>query len=376
MRLIPRLALTLAAFPFVIFLLLLHGANSSQVLVMRHCVRSTPTTVHGGAQGFYNFDNYSAFPFPPWDVAPYQCLPRGIKLLESYAESLGDFFVPNTVISDAPQRDIDTSNAILRGMNISRKIMIQPSLFDPESNGVCSKLPSNMIVELKRTRLANFPPSHGHNGRVKALQKVLGLGEAPSLEDIPSNISSSTYYSGGDSVASAFVEAFLMQYGGGLTMAWNRLSVTDLHEFLKTHIYYRGVNDRTPELCRRSHSNMASVVSSLLGDGENDDHLIVGHDGDLDCLAQFFNLAWETDPFPANATTPGSGLLFERTSSGLVRATMLYMTLGRFDKSSGVQLRRAMANFSTGSNEIDWDSFQHIMHSQTVKECVAATSTR
>merc|ERR1711918_88163 len=108
-------------------------------------------------------------------------------------------------------------------------------------------------------------------------------------------------------------------------------------------------------------------MSSLNG-GSQRRTLYVGHDTDLDCLASFFGLSWATDPYPADAATPGSGLLLEKSLSGYIRATVLYST---FETVSDLVLRRAPANFSmTGTNEVSGEQFTNLVESKLVQECI------
>ena len=48
--------------------------STRSVIIMRHCARSTPLTIDGGADGFGFLDNYTAHHVPVWPVQPYQCL--------------------------------------------------------------------------------------------------------------------------------------------------------------------------------------------------------------------------------------------------------------------------------------------------------------
>ena len=45
--------------------------------------RSTPYNMPGGAQGYTSFDNYTDSTWPDWPVPVYQCLPRGVSLIEA-----------------------------------------------------------------------------------------------------------------------------------------------------------------------------------------------------------------------------------------------------------------------------------------------------
>jgi hypothetical protein len=57
---------------------------------------------------------------------------------------------------------------------------------------------------------------------------VLGNGEAPPLVNISDSVAGG-YFDGGSYVASFFVEAFLMQQGGGLPVAWGKVKPSALY---------------------------------------------------------------------------------------------------------------------------------------------------
>jgi hypothetical protein len=60
------------------------------------------------------------------------------------------------------------------------------------------------------------------------MQRILGNGTAPPITTIPDTVDAEGYLNGGSSVASAFAEAFLMQLGGGLPVAWGELNATQV----------------------------------------------------------------------------------------------------------------------------------------------------
>ena len=56
-----------------------------------------------------------------------------------------------------------------------------------------------------------------------------------------------------------------MQNGGGIKMAWGRLSSEDLYsDYLKSHILYRRVMCRTPKVAKRRHSNLLNAIIDAL----------------------------------------------------------------------------------------------------------------
>ena len=113
------------------------------------------------------------------------------------------------------------------------------------------------------------------------------------------------------------------------------------------HVYYRYVGARVLKHVARSHSPMAAQIMSFLkGDfkggfkegtgrtmGGTGTMILVGHDTDLDALAELFGLSWSTPPFPPNATTPGSALRFDiDVETRVVEANVVFQPLNGSSK--------------------------------------------
>merc|ERR1712216_483735 len=90
------------------------------VLVIRHCLRSTPTTTYG-AKGLDDFSNYSSDPFPGWPVPAYQCLPDSLQLIRDVGHGLGPT-LPGEIdvrVDTSAQRDVYTAKSLLQGLGRS-----------------------------------------------------------------------------------------------------------------------------------------------------------------------------------------------------------------------------------------------------------------
>ena len=214
-------------------------------------------------------------------------------------------------VDTSAKRDNDTASALLSGMNMKEDdYRSAPELFDPISNGPCSPLNESIVENALKERFENFPLPENHTERLKRLQSVLGTGVAPPLDEICDFINGA-YLNGGSSVSSSFAEAFLMQLGGSMEVAWGEITREDVYDFLTTHIYARGVADRVLRSVSHSHTIMTKrIIKFLENSDESGTLILVGHDGDLDALATMFGLSWHTAPFPPNATTPGSAARF------------------------------------------------------------------
>ena len=88
------------------------------VIVMRHCVRTTPFSLDG--EVFPHFNDYSALPFPDWKYPAWQCVPRGLDMIATEGDFLRYkqvFALPLIkVVSDAIDRDVDTAHSLLQGL--------------------------------------------------------------------------------------------------------------------------------------------------------------------------------------------------------------------------------------------------------------------
>ena len=286
------------------------------VFVMRHCLRATPTQSGiYGAPGFNAFDNYSSHHFPTWPVPSYQCLPQGIAAIKEFGKSLSASLPKGKLavkVDTTAKRDNDTAIALLEGLGRSTAYIPAPYLFNPVGVGLCKAPSVNETVAALKASFAANPPSKEHVDRLTRLQGVLGKGKAPPIQSIPDKVFDNGYFTGGGSVASGFSEAFLMQLGAGMEVAWGEEKEAYVNDLLTEHIWYRSVNDRALPLVARSHSIMVEEIMSFLDNPVLDDTLfLVGHDGDLDAMGELFGLEWHTAPFPPNATTPGSALRFD-----------------------------------------------------------------
>jgi hypothetical protein len=251
------------------------------------------------------------------------------------------------------KRDNDTASALLNGMNMKKDDYVSvPELFDPISYGHCSPIDSTVAENAVRERFETFPLPDKHEERLRRMQSVLGKGVAPPLDEIPDKVATGAYLNGGSSVTSSFAEAFLMQLGNSMEVAWGEITRDDVYDFLTTHIYARGVADRVFPLISHSHTMMSNRIVQFLeddslGSEERANTLIlVGHDGDLDALAVMFGLSWHTSPFPPNATTPGSAIRFDLLDDieNTIQTSILYQI---FDNTMDVHTSPAWFDWLT-----------------------------
>ena len=169
-------------------------------------------------------------------------------------------------------------------------------------------------------------------------------------------------------MASDAVEYWLMQMGGNLEFAWGELTKEDVWRMLETHVYWRSVQERTLDLEARSHSYMTSEIMNTLTKGEGGSRIIVGHDSDLDAMATMFGLEWHTSPYPANATTPGSGVRFDLVGDQ-VKASVFYQAL---DGSVDLLEVDAIWTWNSGDTEamVTMGELTDWIESRVTTECV------
>lgn len=337
-------------------------APRRSVFVFRHCLRSTPFTV-SGAKGFDSFDNYSAQAWPEWGVPVFQCLPQGLKVVEHVGSQLkGSFAQPlhGPLVDSSAKRDNDTALALLRGLGLPPSIVPKAELFNTIPS-LCPGISPADRYNATLRRFREYPPAADHEIKLAWIQQLLGKGVAPAIEDIKDTICKEggqwpSDLVGGSAVASSVTEAFLMQLGGGMEVAWNKLgddraAVAELvYDLLSTHVYQRGVESRFLDVVRDQWSWMSTLISDFLAgkgissESTNDGTLVlVGHDSDLDALGVMFGLEWNPAPFPVNATVPNSALRFDfDDDSGSVSVSYLYTTF----ESATPSLRTAPATFT------------------------------
>ena len=370
-----------ATFAFLMLANAWLAAGYETVYVSRHCARSTPMTVYGGPSDYQYMDNFSSIPFPSWGVDTYLCLPRGTKIVETFGKNLRKtgFPTPFKTTSDTAQRDKTTAKALLTGLGLPVDYDVQPTLFNPTESGVCKALPMQEQIEAMTETFNEIfkDPSavKEHQQRLANIQKVMGKGAAPPMQTFKETITAGTWggtYSGGAAVANCVTEAFLMQNGGGIEMAWGKLDVDTLYgDFLKAHILYRHVMCRTKKVAQHRHSNMLkAILDALVDTGSKGTRMFVGHDGDLDGLAAILGLSWHATPYPINSTTPNSGLRFdvyEENGKKNIRINVYYTTFETDDAPVMV----VPANFSGSSkNTMPWNDFQTFAEGEMDMSCV------
>eukprot|EP00929_Paragymnodinium_shiwhaense_P040975 TRINITY_DN21317_c0_g2_i1.p1 TRINITY_DN21317_c0_g2~~TRINITY_DN21317_c0_g2_i1.p1 ORF type:complete len:399 (+),score=68.85 TRINITY_DN21317_c0_g2_i1:85-1281(+) len=312
------------------------GDIESVVIVMRHCVRSTDDDEVYGTPGFSYYDNYSAEPWPAFDVPPYYCLERGERIVEGtgrWIKALNTLPEPIYVIADDVERDIATGKALLKGMQLpatSETFRIVGTPFSQAED--CPKMTPAEMAAAVELQLAAYPwPEASFSNLMAQLYEAMGEGHAGNWTKTPCTLNNeSGYLDGNCAAASAFVERFLMEWGGDITLAWQNIKPEQLPTLLQVHAWYRQVVDATPSVVANQEASIVRNVAEALDKAGTT--IFVGHDSQLNALSAAFGIRWDASPFPINATLPGSLLRFDKRGDDV---TASYSFVSNFSEASG-----------------------------------------
>jgi hypothetical protein len=235
------------------------------VLVARHCVRAASATVKAGQAGMTQLEDYTSHGPISYPVPAYMCVPRGLVLIKGLAWNLKPALPQPVAVryDDGASRDRDTAAAFLQGLGINGSGIPDGALFKPTYNsgtqrGIpgCMPVESSRAEQLLRARWAEFPyycrtwPTPGqpctpssdtnisHRDVMVRVQELLGRGAAanisgyaspPGTDPAADHVSADRYLVGGSAVASAFIEAWLLEQGTATArgaVAWGQLAAS------------------------------------------------------------------------------------------------------------------------------------------------------
>lgn len=362
-----------------------NSAVEASWIVMRHCARGMPSggvkALEDGVFKYTSVDAYSTRPFPNFPgVTPHsqECLPRGADIVEAQGRffgSHGDMPLPVNVSADAVSRDQVTMTRFLQGLQLrpeqcttksSHGLFVQSSL-DP----ACKRMKPGkaaMISNAQAHLRANPAPAE-YPTYLRTLFKIMGNGSAGNWTDLGCSIfynGAFTYPVGACQVAAELTEYLLMEWGGGLEIAWGRLNADDLLNLLVLHSWWFFQWWGPSDVYRFFGAPLARELSARATERATGTHLYVGHDSNIMMLKGALGLRWEPVPFPANATLPGSMLRFDRTKDVV---TASYWYLATFSDVSGTMLRVPAIFSSTSSNRIAIQMFKTLLDAGSVASC-------
>jgi 4-phytase/acid phosphatase len=322
------------------------------VILSRHGVR--PPLTKPGA-----IDQFSAAPWPKWDVPPGYLTAHGYELMKMFgawdrarlarqglfAGEGCNAAVYATIVADSDQRTRETGKALAEGMFPGCPIKVHArAVGTPDPlfriagglHGADSALASAAI----EGRIGGDPRAltEAYQSQMAALDRVLaGCGHASasttrrtSLFDIPDapgdRAEYFTRYRGRLVVASTLAENLLLEYTNGMSDAdtgWGCVDGATLRTLMQVDTAAWNYAFRTPTVARMYASNLLdhielSMEQSVTGKpvagalSEPDDRLliIVGHDTNIVTIAGALGIDWIIDG-RVDDTPPGGALLFE-----------------------------------------------------------------
>mmetsp|Transcript_50774 Transcript_50774/g.94936 ORF Transcript_50774/g.94936 Transcript_50774/m.94936 type:complete len:415 (-) Transcript_50774:212-1456(-) len=309
--------------------------NDKQVLVFRHCVRSTSTKVKAAKSDFGHAENFTNLSLPNWETPEQWCTGQGAAIMEQTSKHLEAILGADLssselkVISDTDQRDANTANSLLRGLADKRKTFRSvvdyiPLIFNayaPDFGEPLCPGPSEEEETLQSQKLLQSVPMPMGVGRrlemnqsrymevLEILQQLIGIGSAGKLTDLPlPEVDAAGKLVGAPAVLKTFSQSMLYAFASGIP--YTNATTQQRYDLISWQYWFRQVLETPAKLVPKKACGAISVIEALLSPSEH--HMLyVGHDSDLDALAHFFQISWEAPPFPGpRPTPPGSALAF------------------------------------------------------------------
>jgi 4-phytase/acid phosphatase len=369
------------------------------VIISRHGVRS-PT---GSPE---QLNQYSAQPWPTWDVPPGHLTPQGARLMTIFGAYYRSYLTQQGLLqasgcadaahvsfySDSDQRTVETGKSLAAGMfpgcptrEQSEKHALAEGQPDPLFHSMAAgvgRADRDRAVASIAGRIGNDPASltEAYRPQLEMLQRILlgcpatspcpqpGHSASKLLLEIPASLEGGKGDHAADvrgplSTASTITENFLLEYTNGLPMeqvAWGRVDLATLKQLMALHTAASDLTRRSSYLATSQASNALAHITDTLKQavtgkevpgalGELGDRavILVGHDTNLANIAGTLNLNWLIDG-RRDDTPPGGALVFElwesaETSTYQVRTYYTAQTLGQMRSASALTLENPPA---------------------------------
>ncbi|QOY90386.1 histidine-type phosphatase [Paludibaculum fermentans] len=345
------------------------------IVVTRHGVRAPSWTP---AQ----LNQYSAQPWPKWDVQPSELTPHGYLLMRQFGAYYRAYFGAQGLLptegcahtaslgiwADTDQRTLETGRALAEGLapgcglkTGSESKDAQDPLFNPF--GMTPGKPDReLALGAVLGRIAGNPAAllQAHAPAFAEMQHILSGAGRPRLSlDEPITVKAGK----GDNVvdvtgalrtASTLTENLLLVYTDGRTgsdLGWGRLNADNLQQVLTLHTAYADLARRTPYLASIRGSNLlfhiaaslqqaadAKPVQGALGSAHARVLFLVGHDTNLSNLSGLLRLNWVLPGYAPDDTPPGGALVFELRRRGNEPARVrVFYTVQSLDQMHAAQ---------------------------------------
>jgi len=393
-----------------------HGDQLKLVVILsRHGVRP-PTWTQD------RLDEYSALPWPKWDVPPGYLTHHGYDLMKQFGSFDHASYAQEGLLRGAGCADaaetyiwVDTDE---RTMESGRALA--GGLFPgcpPEVHSLASGTSDPLFHPGRRLRMTSAHaaktalevtesqrPDERQNELLVEMQRVLNgcrpddsctPAHAPAIpllgapdEAVNGNGDHATASRGSLGNAASFAEDFLLEYTEGMPgsqVGWGNVGESQLRRFLDLHSLNSDMTHRSPSAARQEASNMLFHILRTLDQGVEQRYvedaigpvnsklvLVVGHDTNIAGVAALLGLHWTLDG-RSDDTPPGTELAFElwQNGSGVysVRVSVAMQTLKQMRELRELSLDTPPAREvltvderGTDANTCRWDDFQGIVN--------------
>jgi 4-phytase/acid phosphatase len=338
------------------------GTLKFAVILSRHGVRS-PT----GSPDQLN--QYSAQPWPKWDVPPGRLTPHGAELMTLFGGYYRAYFAQQGLLgatgcadaahvsfyADSDQRTVETGKSLAAGMFPGCRPEEQSehlALHEGEADPLFHSLAAGVGKPDYDTAVASIAGRIGDNpaalidvyrSQLEELQRILlacpQASPCPSPEhtapklllDATPSLNSGTgdhlaELKGPLNAAATITENFLLEYADGMPMdqvGWGRVDRRTLNRLLDLHTAASDLTRRSSYLATAQASNLLAhilktmeqavagkAVPGALGKPGDRVVVLVGHDTNLSNVAGTLNINWLLDG-RRDDTPPGGALVFE-----------------------------------------------------------------
>jgi 4-phytase / acid phosphatase len=404
LRLSLAVGLCLAAFSLMLTAFAQKAADPKGVLkfviiVSRHGVRS-PT---GSAE---QLNQYSAQPWPKWDVPPGNLTSQGARLMEIFGAYYRSYLSLQGLLSaagcadsnrvsfysDSDQRTVETGKSLARGMfpacavgEQSERHALDEGRPDPLFHSLAAgigQMDRERAVGSIAGRIGNDPAAltEVYRPQLEMLQNILlGCPQKPAcpapdsavskrLLNIPASLDTgkgdhAAELKGPLNSASTITENFLLEYTSGMPMdqvGWGRVDLATLKQLMELHTAASDLTRRSSYLAVIQASNALAHIEDTLKQavtgkevpgalGKLGDHavILVGHDTNLANIAGALDINWLVDG-RRDDTPPGGALVFELwmrpgSSAGEVRVYYTAQTLEQMRNMTALTLENPPA---------------------------------